>query len=279
MRAACVVLALLGVAAAHADDPVVWENGPYHPDLVVIVPSIYWDFGDGLDTALADDFQLTEDTNVTRVRWTGGAFGELSAPAPSFLIEFFPSAANGLSPLNNPGDASAAALATYLIDAADVEVIPDKAWPGLNINFAVDLPVPFEAVGGVHYWISIQGYYDDPSNLQSYGWVESATQHMSKAAMTSDGTWHTLNQNTDLTFTLFGAAPVCMGDVVSNESFLPPGDGTVDGADLAYLLNEWGRNPGSPADFVTSRTFLPPADGVVDGADLAALLVAWGACE
>jgi hypothetical protein len=72
--------------------------------------------------------------------------------------------------------------------------------------------------------------------------------------------------------------PSCLGDVVSSATFEPPPDGTVNGADLAYLLGAWGANPGSVADFVTSATFEPPPDGLVNGADLALLLGAWGPC-
>jgi hypothetical protein len=71
----------------------------------------------------------------------------------------------------------------------------------------------------------------------------------------------------------------CLGDTVSNVTFAPPPDGMVDGADLAFLLGEWGPNPGSPADTVNAVTFAPPPDGVVDGADLAVLLGNWGACD
>lgn len=71
----------------------------------------------------------------------------------------------------------------------------------------------------------------------------------------------------------------CLGDVVDSDTFQPPPDGQVDGADLAFLLGAWGRNPGSTADLVDSGTFQPPPDGVVDGADLAFMLGAWGSCE
>jgi hypothetical protein len=71
----------------------------------------------------------------------------------------------------------------------------------------------------------------------------------------------------------------CQGDFVSADTFQPPGDGSVDAADLAYLLGEWGRNPGSPADMVSNITFQPPPDGMVDAADLAFLLGAWGTCN
>jgi hypothetical protein len=69
---------------------------------------------------------------------------------------------------------------------------------------------------------------------------------------------------------------LCTADSVGSD-FNPPGDGTVDGFDLAYLLGEWGPNPGSSADIVNS-SFNPPPDGNVDGFDLAVLLGAWGTC-
>ena len=71
----------------------------------------------------------------------------------------------------------------------------------------------------------------------------------------------------------------CPADIVSSATFQPPPDGTVDAADLAYLLGEWGTNRGSLADMVTSATFQPPPDGVVDAADLAVLLGSWGVCK
>ena len=95
----------------------------------------------------------------------------------------------------------------------------------------------------------------------------------------------------DLSLLVYGASPslrvltntsvgnFCTADMVSSTTFAPPGDGTVDAADLAFLLGEWGMNRGSPADFVTSATFEPPPDGAVDAADLAVLLGAWGACD
>jgi hypothetical protein len=84
----------------------------------------------------------------------------------------------------------------------------------------------------------------------------------------------------DLKIVLIGCdAPPCLGDMVTTTTFQPPGDGLINGADLAYLLGAWGVNPGSLADLVSSTTFQPPPDGVVDGADLAVLLGAWGGCE
>lgn len=82
------------------------------------------------------------------------------------------------------------------------------------------------------------------------------------------------------TYTSIVRAP-CPADMVNSRTFQPPPDGVVDGADLAFLLGEWGvvSGGGSPADIVNSDTFQPPPDGVVDGADLAVLLGAWGDCD
>lgn len=76
-----------------------------------------------------------------------------------------------------------------------------------------------------------------------------------------------------------GEPVFCAADIVSSGTFLPPPDGQVDGADLGFMLGQWGPNPGSPADLVSNATFLPPPDGQVDGADLAFLLGSWGTCE
>ena len=71
----------------------------------------------------------------------------------------------------------------------------------------------------------------------------------------------------------------CPADIVSGETFAPPPDGSVDAADLAFLLGDWGRAKDSPGDMVTAATFAPPPDGFVDAADLAFLLGDWGECE
>jgi len=69
----------------------------------------------------------------------------------------------------------------------------------------------------------------------------------------------------------------CLADTVTSATLLPPPDGVVDGADLAFLIGEWGPGP-SIADIVTNATIQPPPDGVVDGADLAYTLGEWGTC-
>ncbi|MFO0874693.1 MAG: protein-arginine deiminase family protein [Phycisphaerales bacterium] len=58
-----------------------------------------------------------------------------------------------------------------------------------------------------------------------------------------------------------GCTPSCVGDL--------NGDGKVDGADLAILLEDWGT--ASPCSDIV-------VDGVIDGADLGILLRRWGDC-
>jgi len=74
------------------------------------------------------------------------------------------------------------------------------------------------------------------------------------------------------------ARMACIGDLVDNDTLLPPPDGIVSGADLAYLLGEWGLNHGSLADIV-GNDLTPPPDSFVNGSDLAVLLGAWGSCN
>ena len=93
-----------------------------------------------------------------------------------------------------------------------------------------------------------------------------------------DGALYYLARFTGRVFRVAPNDPACFADLVDSRTFQPPPDGAVNAADLAFLLGEWGSNPGSPADIVTSATFQPPPDGNVDAADLAFLLGDWGAC-
>ncbi len=72
----------------------------------------------------------------------------------------------------------------------------------------------------------------------------------------------------------------CPADCVTSATFAPPPDGTINGADISYLLGAWGAcPPPCCADTVNNISFQPPPDGVVDAADLAWLLNEWGDCE
>jgi hypothetical protein len=99
---------------------------------------------DGLQITVADDFQLSEDTTITRIRWWSGYFGP--APVPdTFTLRLFADADG------HPGE---------LIRTLDLGAI-SKQRTGLNtgnapeFEHAVDLRTPFLAKAGVRYWLSI----------------------------------------------------------------------------------------------------------------------------
>jgi hypothetical protein len=99
---------------------------------------------DGLQLTVADDFQLSEDTTITRIRWWGGYFG--AAPVPdTFTLRLFADAGG------HPGE---------LIQTLDLAPIT-KERTGANtgnapeFEYAADLRTPFLARAGVRYWLSI----------------------------------------------------------------------------------------------------------------------------
>lgn len=153
--------------------------------------------------------------------------------------------------------------------------------------------------GGAFYLPTVQNFPDDYIGdyffadlnsqwIKRYDGAANTVQNFAFSAggpvdmrVGSDGALYYLARFSGRVFRVqYDLAPIdCTGDFVDSGTFMPPPDGEVDGADLAFLLGEWGRNPNSPADIVDSKTFMPPPDGLVDGADLATLLGAWGTCD
>jgi hypothetical protein len=186
--------------------------------------------------------------------WNGSGF--IDAPGERFTISFTAalqvvvedSAINGFD-LAVQADGAWHRHLTFVISRADAQ----PPTPG---TYLLELEM-YSTARGVEssepYWIVFNHEDDEANHDAAIEWVEDNLAP--------------------------GGAGSCLGDVVSSATFQPPPDGVVDAADLAFLLGEWGANPGSPADFVSSATFAPPPDGIVDAADLAALLGAWGPCK
>jgi len=168
-------------------------------------------------------------------------------------------------------------IRTILIDTADD--IEDAGFDQLSGYGRIDAAAALQAVlarlgtpGDVNADHQVNS--DDRDiifYLQGVQWGQR--DYSSRADMNHDGTIDA----DDLAY-FDELYPPCPGDIVHSLTFLPPGDGNVNGTDLGYLLSEWGNNPDSAADIVTSLTFQPPGDGVVDGADLGYLLSTWGPC-
>jgi len=163
--------------------------------------------------------------------------------------------------------------------------------------------LPFYAVGEVEFdangdlWIAVLNYGtvkvligEDPAllgDINSDGELSSQDRAAFCAIIGTTAANRSFNEAGDLNddgvidhldlAMLNDILPVCEGDIVTSATLMPPGDAIVSGADLAFLLNEWG-SAASCADLVTNATLSAPPDGIVDGADLAALLSAWGDC-
>ncbi len=186
--------------------------------------------------------------------------------------------AQGLSATHNRfhlPEHAAAITCSYRIITADAVGLDDTLRMELidaegnvtPLGGAIDLTQP---AGG---WIKGAAAFTIPPS------VERKRRYRLRIVLNSGAAVHATVGVDDIDIEI-GEPPIpCPGDAVSNVTFAPPGDGVIDGADLAFLLGEWGRSPGSPADLVSNVTFAPPPDGVVDAADLAFLLGAWGPCR
>jgi hypothetical protein len=99
---------------------------------------------DGGRITVADDFQLTQDTAITRVRWWGGYFNQPPVP-DTFTLRLFSDAGGHPGPLimtlETPG---VRATRTGFFSGNEAEV-----------EYTADLRTPFVARAGIKYWLSI----------------------------------------------------------------------------------------------------------------------------
>jgi hypothetical protein len=95
------------------------------------------------------------------------------------------------------------------------------------------------------------------SNIGNYIAADGSMRFLVYAERTADETFHDY-----MSVTLIRANDACTGDL--------DGNGSVDGSDLATLLNGWGPCSGCAGDL--------DGNGTIDGGDLATLLNFWGAC-
>ena len=117
---------------------------------------------DGIVTSVADDFQLSADTTVTRIRWWGGYFNPPPVP-DAFSVRLF--ADQG----GQPG---------ALISTLDLAAI-NKTRTGFSIGsvpefeYVAGIRNPFVARAGVRYWLSI---VTPPNSV--WGWEASRDHNL-----------------------------------------------------------------------------------------------------
>ena len=95
------------------------------------------------------------------------------------------------------------------------------------------------------------------SNIGNFVAADGSIRFLVYGERQNDETFHDF-----MSVTVLRAANACPGDL--------DGSGTVDGSDLALLLNGWGPCSDCAGDIDGS--------GTIDGGDLAVLLNAWGGC-
>lgn len=99
---------------------------------------------DGVRITVADDFQLSEDTTVTRIRWWSGYFGP--APVPdTFTLRLFADADGHPGALIRTLDLGPISKTRTAFDSGNAPEFEQVA----------DLRTPFLAKAGVRYWLSI----------------------------------------------------------------------------------------------------------------------------
>jgi hypothetical protein len=163
-----------------------------------------------------------------------------------------------------------------------IDTAVDLGTPGFDHSFGHGRVDAFQAL------LAVKARLGEPGDVNADESVNEADREALEALLNVEWGQVSYNARADLNHDGFIDAadldlfdeilpPACLADFVTLATFEPPGDGEVDGGDLAFMLGEWGNNPGSIADIV-SDTFEPPGDGMVNGFDLAALLFGWGPC-
>ena len=105
-----------------------------------------------------DNFTLDSATSIGKVKWYGEFFSGEPAPISNFLIQFWS---------DNSGPNAELFSETILGNADETFV---KKIGNFNLyKYGMDLSLPFKALAGTTYWLSIQPTLDYPP---SWGWYQ-----------------------------------------------------------------------------------------------------------
>ena len=105
-----------------------------------------------------DNFTLDSATSIGKVKWYGEFFNGEPAPISNFLIQFWS---------DNSGPNTELFSATILGNADETFV--EKIGNFNLYKYGIDLSLPFKALAGTTYWLSIQPTLDYPP---SWGWYQ-----------------------------------------------------------------------------------------------------------
>jgi hypothetical protein len=105
-----------------------------------------------------DDFTLDSATSIGKVKWYGEFFSGEPAPISNFLIQFW-------SDNSGPN----AELFSETIVGNAHETLVEKIGNFNLYQYGMDLSLPFKALAGTTYWLSIQATLDYPPQ---WGWYQ-----------------------------------------------------------------------------------------------------------
>ena len=105
-----------------------------------------------------DNFTLDSATSIGKVKWYGEFFSGEPAPISNFLIQFW-------SDNSGPN----AELFSETIVGNAHETLVEKIGNFNLYQYGMDLSVPFQALAGTTYWLSIQATLDYPPQ---WGWYQ-----------------------------------------------------------------------------------------------------------
>ena len=105
-----------------------------------------------------DNFTLDSGTSIGKVKWYGEFFSGEPAPISNFLIQFW-------SDNSGPN----AELFSETIVGNAHETLVEKIGNFNLYQYGMDLSLPFQALAGTTYWLSIQATLDYPPQ---WGWYQ-----------------------------------------------------------------------------------------------------------
>lgn len=105
-----------------------------------------------------DNFTLDSATSIGKVKWYGEFFSGEPAPISNFLIQFW-------SDNSGPN----AELFSETIVGNAHETLVEKIGNFNLYQYGMDLSLPFQALAGTTYWLSIQATLDYPPQ---WGWYQ-----------------------------------------------------------------------------------------------------------
>lgn len=126
-----------------------------------------WYSPDGLDgdEYVWDNFTLASNAAITEIRWRGAyAYGladNIEARVYDFTIKIYPSIGAGTQP-----DVTAAPLYSKRLHGNANETYATTIGGIKHYDYSYTLPSPFQATGGVKYWIQIEGF----QGINGWGW-------------------------------------------------------------------------------------------------------------